>query len=46
MIVVGSTYWNLGIGLAPRDVNNDKKEIRTFRNLGKGIAFVLQKLNS
>ena len=46
MIVVGSTYWNLGIGLAPGDVKKDKEGIRTFKNLGKNIAFVLQKLNS
>ena len=46
MIVVGSTYWNLGVGLAPGDVNKDQEGIRTFKNLGKNLAFVLEKLNS
>ncbi len=46
MIVVGSTYWNLGIGLAPGEVNNDREGVRTFKNLGKNIAFVLQKMNA
>ena len=46
MIVVGSTYWNLGIGLAPGDVNKDREGIRTFKNLGKNFAFVLQKMNA
>ena len=46
MIVVGSTYWNLGIGLAPGEVKKDQEGIRTFKNLGKNFAFVLQKLNS
>ncbi len=44
MIVVGSSYWNLGVGRAPGEVMDDKEGIRTFKNLGKNFAFVLEKL--
>lgn len=43
MFVVGSSYWNLGIGLNPGDVKKDKEGIQTFQNLGKNIAWLLQK---
>lgn len=46
MIVVGSTYWNMGIGRTPGEVLNDKEGIQTFKNLGKNIAYVLKKLNA
>ncbi len=46
MVVVGSSYWNLGIGLAPGEVNKDREGVRTFKNLGKNFAFVLQKMNA
>jgi multimeric flavodoxin WrbA len=46
MFVVGSSYWNLGIGLNPGDVMNDKEGIDTFQNLTKNLALLLQKLKS
>jgi multimeric flavodoxin WrbA len=46
MIVVGSSYWNLGIGLDPGDVKNDEEGTQTFKNLGKNFAFVLKKINA
>jgi multimeric flavodoxin WrbA len=46
MIVVGSSYWNLGIGLNPGDVLKDNEGIQTFKTLGKNMAFVLKKINS
>jgi len=46
MLVVGSSYWNLGIGLAPGDVKKDGEGMQTFKNLGKNFAYVLQKLKS
>lgn len=46
MIVVGSSYWNLGIGLDPGDVKNDQEGVQTFKDLGKNFAFVLQKLKT
>jgi multimeric flavodoxin WrbA len=44
MIVIGSSYWNMGIGKDPGDVEKDTEGIETFVNLGKNIAYVLQKL--
>jgi multimeric flavodoxin WrbA len=46
MIVVGSTYWNMGIGRNPGDVLEDQEGIQTFKNLGRNMAYVLKKLNS
>ena len=46
MIVVGSSYWNLGIWLAPGDILKDKEGVQTFKTLGKNFAFVLKKLGS
>ncbi len=46
MFVVGSSYWNLGIGLNPGDVMNDKEGITTFKDLGQNFAYLLQKLKT
>lgn len=45
MIVPGSTYWNLGYGLLPGDVQHDEEGINTFTNLGKNMAWLLEKLH-
>ena len=44
MVVPGSSYWNLGIGLDPDDVQNDEEGKQTFTNLGKNMAWLLKKL--
>jgi len=46
MIVVGSSYWNNGIGLKPGDVRDDEEGIRTMRTLGRNMAWLLMKLDS
>jgi len=46
MIVVGSSYWNLGYGLSPGDVKDDKEGLQTFKTLGENFAYVLKKLKS
>jgi len=46
MFVVGSSYWNLGVGLNPGDVLNDAEGKQTFKNLGQNMAYLLQKLNA
>jgi multimeric flavodoxin WrbA len=46
MFVVGSSYWNMGIGRLPGEVMNDEEGIRTFENLGKNMVFLLNKLKS
>ncbi|MHA1232750.1 MAG: flavodoxin family protein [Candidatus Helarchaeota archaeon] len=45
MIVPGSSYWNLGIGLKPGEIMNDDEGVQTFRNLGKNMAWLLKKIN-
>lgn len=40
MIVPGSTYWNLGIGLEKGDVDKDDEGLRNMRNLGETIAWL------
>jgi len=43
MIVPGSSYWNLGIGMNPGDVEKDEEGMRTMQTLGRNMAWVLQK---
>jgi multimeric flavodoxin WrbA len=45
MIVPGSSYWNMGIGLKKGDVENDEEGIGTMRTLGRNMAWLLMKLN-
>lgn len=44
MVVPGSSYWNLGQGLEPGDVEKDEEGVLTMKNLGKNMAWVLKKL--
>lgn len=44
MIIPGSSYWNLGIGLKPGDILKDKEGLATFRDLGANMAWLLEKL--
>jgi multimeric flavodoxin WrbA len=46
MIVPGSSYWNLGIGRQPGEVNNDAEGVQTMKNLGKNMAWLLKKIKS
>ena len=45
MIVVGSSYWNVGIGLAKGDVEQDEEGIETMQTLGQNMAWLLKKIN-
>ena len=45
MIIPGSSYWNLGIGLLPGDVEKDEEGMRTMHTLGQNMAWLLGKLN-
>lgn len=40
MIVPGSTYWNMGIGLDKEDVKNDDEGIANMHHLGKVIDWL------
>lgn len=44
MIVPGSSYWNLAIGLAPGEIQKDSEGLNTLQNLGKNIAWLMKKL--
>lgn len=44
MIVPGSTYWNLGLGKAPGDVEKDDEGLQTMRQLGTNMAWLLKKI--
>ena len=45
MVIVGSSYWNIGIGRELGDVQGDAEGIETMRTLGRNMAWVLGKLN-
>lgn len=45
MIVPGSSYWNIGVGLQPGDVASDAEGLETMKVLGRNMAWLLQKLN-
>ena len=44
MIVPGSNYWNLGIGLKPGDVEQDEEGVETMHQLGRNMAWLMKKL--
>jgi multimeric flavodoxin WrbA len=46
MIIPGSSYWNIGIGRQPGEVNNDAEGVQTMKNLGKNMAWLLKKLHA
>jgi len=46
MVVPGSSYWNMGYGLKPGDVDEDAEGIETMRNLGVNMAWLLKKLHA
>jgi len=45
MIVAGSSYWNIAWGGKPGDVLSDEEGIRTMKNLGINMAWLLKSLN-
>ncbi|NLB75111.1 MAG: flavodoxin family protein [Crenarchaeota archaeon] len=44
MIVPGSSYWNVGIGRAVGDVEQDEEGLATMETLGKNMAWLIKKL--
>ncbi|MFZ2498467.1 MAG: flavodoxin family protein [Methanosarcina sp.] len=46
MIIPGSSYWNMGIGLSEGEVEKDEEGIRTMEVLGQNMAWLLKKLNA
>ncbi len=45
MIVAGSSYWNLAIGKDPGQVADDAEGMKTMKDLGDNMAWLLKKLN-
>jgi multimeric flavodoxin WrbA len=46
MIIPGSSYWNIGIGRQPGEVNKDEEGVQTMKNLGKNMAWLLKKIRN
>jgi len=44
MIVPGSSYWNIGIGRNVGEVEQDEEGVKTMADLGRNMAWLLQKL--
>ena len=46
MIIPGSSYWNMGIGLNPGDVRSDEEGVQTMKTMGQNMAWLLKKLHA
>ncbi|WP_448873296.1 flavodoxin family protein [Desulfobulbus propionicus] len=46
MIIVGSSYWNIGFGREKGEVANDAEAINVMRDLGKNMAWLLKKIHA
>jgi multimeric flavodoxin WrbA len=46
MIIVGSSYWNIGIGREAGQVEKDDEGMQTMRTLGQNMSWVLKKLKA
>ncbi len=46
MIVVGSSYWNLGFGANKGDVLEDEEAMGVMRTLGENMAWAMERLSA
>lgn len=46
MVVIGSSYWNIGVGRESGAVEADTEGIQTMETLGKNMAWLLKKLHT
>ena len=46
MVIPGSCYWNMGLGLAKGEVEQDEEGLRTMQILGQNMAWLLKKINA
>lgn len=46
MIVPGSSYWNVGIGLKKGDVEKDEEGLEIMETLGRNMAWLIKKLKA
>ena len=45
MIVVDSSYWDVGIGRGKEEVAGDEEGLKTIETLGKNSGWLLRKLD-
>jgi multimeric flavodoxin WrbA len=45
MVVPGSRYWNIGMGMEPGAVEGDEEGIATMKTLGENMAWLLKKIH-
>jgi multimeric flavodoxin WrbA len=45
IVIPGSSYWNLGMGLEKGDVEKDREGIKTMEVLGQNMAWLMKKIN-
>lgn len=45
MIIVGSSYWNIGIGREKGEVASDEEGMKTMRQLGENMSWLLHKIS-
>ena len=46
MIIPCSSYWNIGIGRDPGEVERDEEGIQTMKTLGQNMAWVMKKVGA
>jgi multimeric flavodoxin WrbA len=46
MIIVGSNYWNIGIGTEMGEVADDQEGLETLRQLGENMVWMLNKITT
>jgi multimeric flavodoxin WrbA len=44
MVIPGSSYWNIGMGLEEKDVEKDPEGLQTMKVLGQNMAWVMKKI--
>lgn len=45
MIIAGSSYWNIGMGLNEKDVEQDEEGLATMRTLGQNMGWLILKIH-
>jgi hypothetical protein len=46
MIIPSSIYWNVGLGRAKGEVQQDEEGLKTMQVLGENMAWLLNKINA
>jgi multimeric flavodoxin WrbA len=46
MIIVGSNYWNIGLGREKGEIEDDKEAMKTMKILGENISWLISRLYS